>query len=407
MKVVHINANDKNGGAGIAAYRHCEAMRLAGIDSTLLVLNRQDRSCSFMYGLCKVDTWGRLKNRIALSIMNAFLKFFKPWALFNYPLLTTSVANHPLVKEADLIYIHWVAGSMMSDKEVERILKLGKPVRWYMHDMNPITGGCHYSMDCDKFKTGCFKCPFLKQPLGIDLARIQYNRRLKHWKKYKNLEAYTPSRWLAEEVKKSALWEGHKVSVFPNVFNVNLFHPGDKKAARDFLNMKSDRKIILFGAAGVDSPYKGWSYLKNALNLLDPEKYEALIFGSSIGKLDTEIHIPYHFTGQLNDEYSLLLVYNAADVFVSSSLADNFPNVIMEAMACGLPCVGFSVGGIKEQIQHKINGYLVNYKDSTDLAEGIQYVCEATNDEYHSMQEHARNYVCQIASYASYQKNSI
>jgi glycosyltransferase involved in cell wall biosynthesis len=51
----------------------------------------------------------------------------------------------------------------------------------------------------------------------------------------------------------------------------------------------------------------------------------------------------------------------------------------MEAMACGTPCVGFSVGGIPEMIDHKENGYVARYKDARDLADGIRYVISEEN----------------------------
>jgi glycosyltransferase involved in cell wall biosynthesis len=407
MKIVHINATGKLGGAGIAAYRHCEAMRYAGHDASLLVLDHNDKSCPFMYGVYKKDMIGQLKNLIANHLMNIILKFFHPWGVFSFPIYTTHLANHSLVKQADLIYIHWVAGSMLSNKEIERVLRLGKPVRWFMHDMNPITGGCHYSMDCDKYMIGCLNCPFLQQPFHIDLSKIQFERRFKYWNKYQNLEAFTPSKWLGELVKQSGIWKGHKVTVFPNVIDLTRFHMGNKLAAREFLGFHTKKKIVLFGAAGIDSPYKGWSYLKDALNLLNPDKYEALIFGPSNDKLDTEINIPYRFTGQLNDEFSLILAYNAADVFVSASLADNYPNVIIEAMACGLPCVGFNIGGLKEQIQHKINGYLSEYRSAEDLANGIQFVCESIEDDYREMQRNARLFVEKTASYEVYCNPSV
>jgi glycosyltransferase involved in cell wall biosynthesis len=407
MKVVHINATGKLGGAGIAAYRHCDAMRRAGYEASLLVLYKNNCVSPFIFSLLKKDELGRLKNLISNHIMGLFLRLFHSSGVFNFPLLSTSVASHPLVKEADLIYIHWVAGSMMSDKEIERILKLGKPVRWYMHDMNPITGGCHYSMDCDKYKTGCKECPYLQCRFGIDLSKIQFNRRIEYWSKYTNLEAYTPSQWLGDLVKQSLIWRGHKVTVFPNVFDLNLFHPRDKHVVREILGVDSNKKIVLFGSAGIDVAYKGWNYLKEALNMLDPNKYEALIFGPSNRDLNQEIHIPYKFTGQLFDEYSLVLLYNASDVFVSSSLADNYPNVIMESMACGLPCVGFKVGGLKDQIQHKINGYLAEYKNSKDLAVGIQFICESSEDDYISMQKNARSFVTKVASYDVYRNPAV
>jgi len=67
-------------------------------------------------------------------------------------------------------------------------------------------------------------------------------------------------------------------------------------------------------------------------------------------------------------------IYNSASVFVLPSLSENLPNTIMEAMACGVPCVGFKVGGIPEEIDHKKNGYVAAYRDYEDLARGIYWV---------------------------------
>ena len=71
-----------------------------------------------------------------------------------------------------------------------------------------------------------------------------------------------------------------------------------------------------------------------------------------------------------------MALYNAVDMFITSSLEENLPNTIMESMACGTPCVGFEIGGIPEMIDHKINGYVANYKDANDLANGIRWVLE-------------------------------
>ena len=83
--------------------------------------------------------------------------------------------------------------------------------------------------------------------------------------------------------------------------------------------------------------------------------------------------------------------YNAADVFVLPSLEDNLPNTIMESMACGVPCVGFRVGGIPEMIDHRRNGYIANFKDTADLAAGISWVL--TEADHDSLSHEARNKV--------------
>ena len=79
---------------------------------------------------------------------------------------------------------------------------------------------------------------------------------------------------------------------------------------------------------------------------------------------------------RLATENELSDIYNAADIFITPSLQDNLPNTIMEALACGLPCVGFNVGGIPEMIEHKVNGYVSEYKSATDLAKGIHWTLQ-------------------------------
>ena len=80
-------------------------------------------------------------------------------------------------------------------------------------------------------------------------------------------------------------------------------------------------------------------------------------------------------------------IYNAVDLFVTPSLEENLPNTIMEAMACGTPCVGFNVGGIPEMIDHLHNGYVAQYKSVDDFANGIYWAL--TEPDYHSLCEQA------------------
>ena len=83
--------------------------------------------------------------------------------------------------------------------------------------------------------------------------------------------------------------------------------------------------------------------------------------------------MPSYPLGYVSDDSKIVSIYNSADVYVLPSLEDNLPNTIMEATACGVPSVAFRVGGIPEMIDHKRTGYLANFKDSADLAEGIRW----------------------------------
>src|SRR5690606_24489696 len=102
-----------------------------------------------------------------------------------------------------------------------------------------------------------------------------------------------------------------------------------------------------------------------------------LIFGTGPNdKLKSSIPFKTKFMGYISDDYTTNLVYNASDVFVAPSLADNLPTTIIESMCCGTAVVGFNIGGIPDMIKHKENGYLANYKDAEDLAVGIEFCLE-------------------------------
>ena len=103
--------------------------------------------------------------------------------------------------------------------------------------------------------------------------------------------------------------------------------------------------------------------------------------------------------GYVNEEQRIVDVYNAADVFVLPSLSENLPNTIMEAMACGVPCVAFKVGGIPEEIDHLKNGYVAAYRDAEDLAKGIAWVLEEA--DYESLSQQAVHKVMQCYSQQS------
>ena len=81
-----------------------------------------------------------------------------------------------------------------------------------------------------------------------------------------------------------------------------------------------------------------------------------------------------HYLGKLRDQVSLALAYAASDVFAAPSTLDNFPNTVLEASACGTPCVAFNIGGMPELIDHLRNGYLAKPFEVEDLAKGIAWV---------------------------------
>ena len=80
-------------------------------------------------------------------------------------------------------------------------------------------------------------------------------------------------------------------------------------------------------------------------------------------------NIIIHNLGYINNEHRMVDVYNIADILLYPSKIDNLPNVLIESIACGTPCITFNVGGCNEIIKNDISGYTIepfNIEDFTD-----------------------------------------
>jgi glycosyltransferase involved in cell wall biosynthesis len=314
----------------------------------------------------------------------------------------TDITTLPEFKEADLIHLSWINQGMLSLHTIRKILKSGKPVVWTMHDLWPLSSICHLSLECKQFKTHCANCMYL--PGGGSARDLSY----KVWERKKrvydtgSIFFVACSRWLAGEAKASGLRGKHMVECIPNPINTSVFCIRDKAEARQTLGLPADKRLILFVAQRATNANKGMDYLVEACHQLvgqHPEMRDntaVMILGGHAEDFENTFDMPVYPLGYVNDEEKMVEVYNAADLFVLPSLSENLPNTIMEAMACGVPCVGFKVGGIPEMIDHQRNGFVAAYKDASHLATGIRWVlCEA---DYASLSQQARHKV--VAAYS-------
>ena len=388
MKVVHINMSRRAGGASIAASRHSEAMCKAGIDSSMLTLEDLMQGRGLRSALYRLGRWLRFK-------INGL---YGTYGSFGFMRSGFRVDIHPLVKDADVVYLHWVDDGLLSLGSLGKLLDGGKRVYWFMHDMLPITGGCHYSMGCEKYRDACRQCPLVKRKWLPDIVTGSFRRKEKLYLEHPNLHFLAPSKWLCECGAASSLCRGHQVSHCPNVIDTSVFSPGGKAGAKSFYFGEESRKVILFGAEVVNNPYKGWNYMQECLSALDPSRYVCLVLGQKNESIDNSTPIRTVFTGRLSSTEDIVRVYRASDVFVTPTLADNFPNVLLEALSCGVPCVGFDSGGVKDLVVHSRTGYLSRRCDPADLKAGVEWVL-GDEARYASLSAEARRYVLESFSY--------
>lgn len=397
MHVTHLNHSDINGGAARAAYRIHHALREAHVDSQMWVDVASSGDWTVQGPATKLRK-GLAKVRPILGGL-AFKPVFKTenTVLHSSAILPSGRVRSLNSSHADLLHLHWVQGEMLS---VADIGHLRKPVVWTLHDMWAFCGAEHYTEEF-RFRGGYLKGNRPAYESGFDLNRWSWQRKRKHWQR--PMHIVTPSRWLAQCVRESALMRDWPVAVVPNCLDTSRWKPLDKSLARDLLGLPKDVPLLLFGAmGGGNDPRKGFDLLLQALQRLRGEQIglELVVFGQLAPKEPPDLGFPIHYTGHLHDDLSLRALYSAADVMVIPSRQDNLPNTGVESFACGTPVVAFDVCGLPDIVQHQHTGYLAKPFDTEDLARGIRWVL-ADSDRYHSLSQQARAYAVEHFSNAA------
>lgn len=368
MRVLHIQTSMTP--AGNAAYRLHLAMRREGVDSSVMTykpFGKRNFVSSFKSGYKVL-----LSKVVTELFMPKVVRKPLTYSYSQMPLLSKGIAHSWQVKEADVIYLHWVCGGFIGLNDIEELAKTGKPIFFFMHDMWTFTGGCHHSFECKQYESGCKNCPILAK--NIHMADRQSKKKKELFEQFPNLFFISPSEWMASCARSSSILKNKPIYAISNVVDETIFKPVSKEIARVILNLPTDKKIISFGCqAGTNNPFKGWKFLQEAINMLEDENLHLVVFGSDYDKTTEEqLKYPVSFMGAILDEHVLALISAASDVFVSPSLAESFGLTFLENILCDTPVVGFDNTAVPEIVVNEKTGYLARNKDSEDLSKGIQ-----------------------------------
>jgi len=298
------------------------------------------------------------------------------------------ILEHPWYKNAGIVQLHNLHGNFFKFDTLSRIAS-EKPTVWTLHDGWALTAHCAHCYDCKKYNNGKHFTPGLRRYGAMLWNNSEYlwNTKKRIYANSPKLNIVTPSQWLANRVKYSIL-KGKSLTVINNGIDVNVFKPRDKNRIRRELRLPTDKILIAYVAQmGTLDPRKGGTYfLETAKYFLNNPNIIFLCIGGIIGNKNVQkeniIYMPF-----ISDKEELSHYYSSADLFLFTSLAENFPLVTLEAMASGLPVIGFDVGGVKEQVKHKVNGYIAKYKDSKELIVGINYFLNLNHQSFHKVCE--------------------
>jgi glycosyltransferase involved in cell wall biosynthesis len=394
LKVVHLNTYDGNGGAGRACVRLNRALLSQNIDSKVIVHYKFGKNPQI--GDFNTNIIGKFYTAATIILERIFAKrYLKALKTpFSFAWFGRSVINHPDVKKADIIHLHWVNHGFLNPWHIAEIAKLGKPVVWTFHDSNAFTGGCHVRYTCDHFQQECGNCPLLKRPSPNDYSHRIWKQKHAAYEKL-NFNIIAPSTWMRASVLQSSLMKGRAISQIPNTLETDIFKPVDKQSAKEKAGFTKDKFTFLSGfMPSRKDLHKGTSYLLESLELLKTrlgakaDDIELVVFGNRNIEDVPEFPFKTRFLGTINDDEQLALNYAAADAFLIPSLEDNLPYTVMESLACGTPVITFNTGGIPDMVKHEYNGYIATYRSAESFTDGMEWIIN--HSDRHILQHQAR-----------------
>lgn len=279
------------------------------------------------------------------------------------------------VLNPDVIHLHNIHGYYINIELLfEYLKKVNKPIIWTLHDCWAFTGHCAYFdfVNCNKWKTGCNKCPqknTYPSSLILDNSKDNYLKKKEIFTGISNMTIVTPSNWLANLVKDSFIGE-YPVKVINNGIDLDVFKPIESEFRKRY---GLGNKFVILGVASVWEERKGFNYF---IKLSDQLQLDETIVLVGLTE-EQKKKLPENIIGitRTNNIKELAKIYSAADVFVNPTLEDNFPTTNLEALSCGTPVITFNTGGSIECID-ETTGFIIDKGNIDELVHSLRKIKE-------------------------------
>lgn len=397
LSILQVNTFERWGGAETVAVNLSAGLRQRGHEVTLAV----GRRASDDPGVVEVrnDTargvWGRGVHSLATALGASP---YSPWvdcAADPRRLVDDLLGREPFdhagtaglldlaSRRPDVLHAHNLHGNYFDLRQLAE-LSQHTPTFITLHDSWMMTGHCAYTLGCERYRTGCGKCPDLTvyPALWRDGTAGNWKRKQAIYQQCR-LNIATPSQWLMDQVQSSMLNDADlRTRVIPYGIDQSIYHPGDPLAARDRLGLPRDKTLLLFAASGLRANrFKDYQTLRDAIDRLghaaDARELTLIALGDDAPP-QTIGNAEIRFVPFVPDPDKVALYFQAADLYLHAAKADNFPCVVLEALSCGTPVIATAVGGVPEQVRglgvvgpESATGALVPAGDAEAMAKAI------------------------------------
>jgi putative colanic acid biosynthesis glycosyltransferase len=363
MKVLLIDVNCKKGSTGKIVYDLYTSLNASGNQASVcfgrgVKVNEPD---IYRFGL-DWETW----IHAALTRLTGLTGCFSWFS-------TRRLLRYMNKFNPEVVHIHELHGYFVNIKSVINYLKKHDiKTIWTFHCEFMYTGKCGHAMECEKWKTECFKCPQLGEypaSLYFDFTRKMYNQKKKLFDGFNNLTIVTPSKWLANRVRQSFQKRKRIEVIFNGIDTQKIFHPRNY----DDLIKKhqlTDEKIVLAVAPDLMSKSKGGRYVIELAKMMRNEKIKFILIG--VKDVSEKFESNIIALGRTEDQIELAKYYSMADVFVICSEKETFSLTCAEALCCGTRIAGFESGAPESVFEKPFSqfvpfGNLVQLKDTLQL----------------------------------------
>ncbi len=386
MKILNISNNDYDG-AGKAVLRLNESFINLGHKSKFLVLYKKTSNKN----ISPVSTGKSLRELIKFILSSTFrvnkktyYDFFillrtkiyqvinnfryRPNNLYNFYNIPFNFEHlHPHIIEADIVILHSIQ-DMLTVEDIGRIYHIfKKQIVLHPLDMEMITGGYHFSFDCNCYRTG--KCNSKNHNMSL-LAKKNYKKKVKILENIPCIWVAS-NRYVFNRIKNSKIYsnKNHLASVIYFSTENCRYNYYIKKNARKKLKINSEKEILLFGCSDFSDPRKGFDIINSVLDKLNRSEFNLkklllLTFGETNNVKVNNGSIEWMHLGTINSAKKINLVYRAADIMLSPSLDDLGPTTVQEAFLNDLYIISFELGLACDLIIDNYNGNIVKNFDS-------------------------------------------
>jgi glycosyltransferase involved in cell wall biosynthesis len=362
VQINHISFSS-SGGAGIVAKNLAETQVKLGHKSNLIALTDTDlRSNPFknpmLTASALADHW--------LAASRTEQTLFSPIRS------RLEVLTQREVLSSQITHLHWIVG-VLKPRTIRDLLETGRKVVWTLHDMNPLTGGCHHAHDCSAYERYCSECP-QASPLFKKRVEVNLQRKILE-KRFANLQIVAPTEWVAEMASRSIVFRNQNITVIPNPIASEYFSSSrDNKVGQSHRGETSGLTSVIIAKDLLD-PNKN---VQSAIRILEATSQQlgsmmTLLLIGSRGDKFTSSKIKIKWLGELSTG-EVMKAVSTAHFAMSTAIAESAGMTVVEAAALGVPTIAMSNSGTSSFIESGLNGFLA--KTETEFIQQVSRVYE-------------------------------